>query len=90
MSRNIAPVTIEEHKSGKYVVINGRDLARCIIVGVPKDTINGYPQGLSENMISRLIGLSTYGNRLSISLKLIPIDSAESTKMIQNQSLSIG
>ena len=81
--RSIAPVTLDEQKNGKYVLINNRDYARCIIVGVPKNTINGYPQGLTENMISRLIGLSTYGNRLSMSLKLIPIDAAESTKMIQ-------
>ena len=81
--RNIAPATIEEHNHGKYVIINSTDYVRCVIVGVPRDTINGYPQGLSENLISRLIGLSTYGNRLSLSLKLIPIGADEATKMIQ-------
>lgn len=81
--RNIAPVTLEEHKSGKYVVINGDTVAECCIIGVPRDTINGYPQGLSDSLVSRLIGLSTYGVRVAYSFKLIPVDPSEATTMIQ-------
>lgn len=84
VARSIAPATIEEHKSGRYVIINGSTYKRCMIVGIPPiDRINGYPSGMSESMITRVIGLSTYGNQLSISLKLIPISGDKSTKMIE-------
>ena len=82
-ARSIAPATIEEHKSGKYVIVNGNTYKRCIIVGVPPtDRINGYPKGLSESMMTRLLEMSTHGSQLSISSKLIPIQGSESVKMM--------
>ncbi|MCK5012785.1 MAG: ATP-binding protein [Candidatus Omnitrophica bacterium] len=82
-ARSIAPATIEEHKSGKYVIVNGNTYKRCIIVGVPPtDRINGYPKGLSESMMTRLLEMSTHGSQLSISSKLIPIQGSDSVKMM--------
>ena len=82
-ARCIAPATIEEHKSGKYVIVNGDTYKRCIIVGVPPtDRINGYPKGLSESMMTRLLEMSTHGSQLSISSKLIPIQGSDSVKMM--------
>lgn len=82
-ARSIAPATLEEHKSGKYVIVNGDTYKRCIIVGVPPaDRINGYPKGLSESMMTRLLEISTHGSQLSISSKLIPIQGSDSVKMM--------
>lgn len=82
-ARNIAPATLEEHKSGKYVIINGDTYKRCIIVGIPPvNRINGYPKGLSESLMNRLLGMSTFGGQVSISSKFIPIAGDKSVKMM--------
>jgi len=82
-ARSIAPATLEEHKSGKYVVVNGDTYKRCIIIGVPPaDRINGYPKGMNESMMTRLLEMSTHGSQVSISSKLIPIQGNESIKMM--------
>lgn len=83
-ARSVSPVTIEEDKSGKWVKVNNHIKKRCIIIGIPPvNRINGYPKGLNESLMTQLIELSTHGNQLSISHKLIPIAGDESTKMIQ-------
>jgi len=81
--RHITPVTIEEHRSGQYVIINKTKFARCIIVGIPPHSLNGYPPGMDESIISELIGLYTFGNQLTLSLKLIPIDTETVTKTLK-------
>ena len=41
-ARNIAPATLEEHKSGRYGIINGKTFFRTIIIGIPPiNRING-------------------------------------------------
>lgn len=82
-ARSIAPATLEEHKSGRYVIKNGITYIRTMVVGVPPvDRISGYPKGLSESMITRLLEMSTHGSQLSISSKLIPITGKKSVKMM--------
>lgn len=83
-SRNIAPVTLEEDKKGRYIIINDTTLARCIIVGVPSGLENGYPEGLSDSLYTKLIELSNHGRQLAYSLKLIPVSSIDARKEIQH------
>lgn len=82
-SRNIAPVTLEEHKNGKYLIINKKVYGRCIIVGVPTALENGYPEGLGDTLYTKLIELSDHGRQLAYSLKLVPVSSIEARKEIQ-------
>lgn len=83
-SRNIAPVTISEHKSGKYIIINNKTLACCIIVGVPTETENGYPEAMDDTMITKLIELGSRGCQLAYSLKLRNIETSQARKDIQS------
>ena len=83
-SRNIAPVTISEHKSGKYIIINNETLASCIIVGVPTETENGYPEEMDDTMITKLIELGSKGCQISYSLKLRNIETSQARKDIQS------
>ena len=74
VARNVAPVTFEEHKGGKYVIVDGNIYKRTIAGGVPPlGRMNGYPKGLTESFMTRLLELPTQGSQLSISLKFIPI-----------------
>lgn len=82
-ARCVAPATLSEHKNGKYLVLNNNIYKRTVILGIPPtDRINGYPKGLNESMINRLLGMSVHGSQLSISSKFIPIPGDESTKMM--------
>jgi len=83
-SRNVAPVTISEHKSGKYITINNETLACCIIVGVPTETENGYPEAMDDTMIIKLIELGSKGCQLAYSLKLRNIETSQARKDIQS------
>lgn len=83
-SRNVAPVTISEHKSGKYITINNETLACCIIVGVPTETENGYPEEMDDTMITKLIELGSKGCQISYSLKLRNIETSQARKDIQD------
>ena len=83
-SRNIAPVTISEHKSGKYIIINNETLACCIIVGVPTETENGYPEAMDDTMITKLIELGSKGCQISYSLKLRNIETSQARNDIQS------
>lgn len=82
-ARSIAAATLEDHKSGKYVVANGKTYIRTMIIGIPPtNRINGYPRGLSESMMTRLLEIPTHGSQLSISSKFIPIPGDESIRMM--------
>lgn len=82
-ARSVAPATLDEHKSGRYVIENGNTFIRTMIIGVPPvDRISGYQKNLSESMITRLLEMSTHGSQLSISSKLTPIPGDESVKMM--------
>lgn len=82
-ARSVAAATLEDHKSGKYVIGNGNIYIRTMIIGIPPtNRINGYPKGLSESMISRLLEIPTHGSQLSISSKFIPIPGGESIRMM--------
>ena len=84
VSRNVAPVTFEEHKSGKYIVVDGNIYKRTIVGGVPPlGRMNGYPKGLNESFMTRLLELPTQGSQLSISLKLNPISVEKSNKLME-------
>ena len=83
VARGIAPVTLQEHKSGKYLIINDELYVSTIILGVPpSNQIGGYPKGMNESMINRLLGMSVHGSRLSISSKFIPISNDKSIKLM--------
>ena len=87
VARNVAPSSIKEHHSGRYVLINGEKFIRTVIFGIPpSDRINGYPKDMGESLISRLMDLSTRGNQLTISHKIIPLEYSESIKMINTSN----
>lgn len=81
--RGIAPTTLEEHKSGSYIIINDKIYVKTFIIGIPPvNRINGYPKGLNESMMNRLLEIPTRGSQLSISSKFTPIPGDESVKMM--------
>lgn len=83
LSRQVAPVTLEEDKSGKYLFIDNSIYCRTCIIGVPSATVDGYPRGLRNSLKARLMGLSSMGCVIALPFRIIPISGEKSTEMIQ-------
>lgn len=79
VSRRLMPGKIQEKED--HVIINGSEFVSCLIVGLPRGGVSGFPSDLSYNVLSQLFELSTSKEQLiRIDLTVWPIESHEATK----------
>jgi hypothetical protein len=83
LARNIIPPVIEE--CPRYILINGKKMARCIIAGVPEvSELGGYPPDLSPRFITELLNITAKGFNIAYNFKVIPIKTVDALKQMDD------
>lgn len=85
----VTPSLIEERHDS--IRIDDKTIAKCMIIGMPKLTTEGYPSNMSPLVIDRLLELSMEGCTIAYSYTLIPISPIESSQMLEHaEFINIG
>ena len=82
VSKMITPALIEEKPD--HILIDMKTHVKCLVIGLPHMTTEGYPSNMSPFVIDRLLDLSAEGCTISYSYTLIPIPPIEATAMLEH------
>src|SRR3990172_3123102 len=67
--RQVAPSLIEEYP--EYLLMNRETLVKCLVVGVPRLKIEGYPRDLNPKLLDELLSISTKGYTIAYSFTAV-------------------
>ncbi len=82
LSKRLMPGHIQEKED--YIIINKNEYASCMVIGIPRGGVSGYPSDLSQNLINQLFEISiSEENVIKIDLSILPIESSEGVKQIK-------
>jgi hypothetical protein len=81
VSNMLLPGRIEEKSD--HVIIDKSEYVSCILVGIPKGGISGYPSDLSPGLLSQLFAISAADNMIRLDLAVLPIEGAEAVGQIK-------
>ncbi len=80
--KRLMPGRIEEKED--YVIVNNNEFISCVIVGIPRGGVSGYPSDLSPSLISQLFNISSSDeNVIKLDLTVYPMDSTEAVRIIK-------
>jgi hypothetical protein len=81
VSNMLLPARLEEKTD--HVIIDKSEYVSCVLVGIPKGGISGYPSDLSPGLLSQLFAISASDNLIRLDLAVLPIEGAQAVSNIK-------
>jgi hypothetical protein len=82
IARRLMPGRIDEKED--HVIIDRNEFVSCIVVGIPRGGVSGYPSDLSPALLSQLFELSSSADSLiKLDLTVLPIESSVSVREVK-------